>query len=251
MLYVNLIVFQVWPGSDSVLNTCDGLDWLRSLGLHLWYFTSPSSSIADALSAYEDAFTEGDPQFGVYAPPPRPSYAADDENASVCDLKFHLMKLYSNRSHPLESIVTPTTHTPDQLDHRQGWFVAQVLRSLGYRHMTEEKRDRHHAEFASQLASLGMWHWSVFVLMHLSDAEQRRVMIKDILCRHVRLGDDESVEREVFLQEQLDIPVAWVAEAKAMCAATAGDYGDQVNHSESSCKICKCGFNIVIRYNSA
>ena len=96
-----------------------------------------------------------------------------------------------------------------------------------------------------------MWHWSVFVLMHLSDAEQRRVMIKDILCRHVRLGDDESVEREVFLQEQLDIPVAWVAEAKAMCAATAGDYGDQVNHSESSCKICKCGFNIVIRYNSA
>jgi nuclear pore complex protein Nup98-Nup96 len=74
-----------------------------------------------------------------------------------------------------------------------------------------------------------MWHWSVFVLLHLSDATQRRACVKDVLGRHVKLGDPESNDREVFLQDQLDIPSAWIAEAKAMSAATAGDYGDQVN----------------------
>jgi nuclear pore complex protein Nup98-Nup96 len=103
-----------------------------------------------------------------------------------------------------------------------------VLRSLGYRHLSEEKRDRHHSEFASQLESLGMWHWAIFVLLHLSDADTRRATIKDVLCRHVRLTDGESLEREVFLQERLDIPLPWIAHAKAMCAAVAGNHGDQV-----------------------
>jgi nuclear pore complex protein Nup98-Nup96 len=226
-LFAHVAGVPVWPGSETALNTCEDLDWLRCLGQHLWYFTSPSASIADALSAYEEAFTEGDTQFGVYAAPPTPSYANSEED--VFDVKFQLMKLYANRTYPLERIVTPVTHTPDHLDHRLGWLVAQVLRSLGYRHLSEEKRDRHHAEFASQLESLGMWHWSVFVLLHLSDATQRRACVKDVLGRHVKLGDPESNDREVFLQDQLDIPSAWIAEAKAMSAATAGDYGDQVN----------------------
>ena len=73
-----------------------------------------------------------------------------------------------------------------------------------------------------------MWHWAIFVLLHLSDADTRRATIKDVLSRHVRLTDAESVEREVFLQERLDIPLPWIAHAKAMCAAVAGNHGDQV-----------------------
>jgi hypothetical protein len=47
----------------------------------------------------------------------------------------------------------------------------------------------------------------------------------------VKPNDAESADREVFLQEQLEVPLAWIAEAKAMCAASAGDYGDQVRGS--------------------
>jgi nuclear pore complex protein Nup98-Nup96 len=61
-LYSHVAGVPIWAGSLSVLNTCDGLDWLRSLGLHLWYFTSPSASISDALASYEEAFTVGDEQ---------------------------------------------------------------------------------------------------------------------------------------------------------------------------------------------
>ena len=218
----------VWPGSDSAINTCAKLDWLRCLGLHLWFFLSPSGSVADALSAYEEAFTEGDAQFGIYAAVPKPDYADKNEDSGIFDIKFHLMKLYANRTHPIEQIVTPVTHSPEYLDQRLGWFIAQILRSLGYRHLSEEKRDRQHAEFSSQLESIGLWHWAIFALLHLSDAIQRRACIKDVLCRHIKLNDDECAEREVFLQEQLEIPLDWIAEAKALCAASVGDHGDQV-----------------------
>jgi len=41
--------------------------------MHLWYFTSPSASISDALAAYEEAFAQGDQIYGVYAARPCPS----------------------------------------------------------------------------------------------------------------------------------------------------------------------------------
>jgi nuclear pore complex protein Nup98-Nup96 len=168
----------VWNGSKLSINCCDGYDWLRSFGMHLWYFTSPSASVSDALALYEDAFLKGDPSYGHYAAPPRPSkykatkdsglkictnfnfllnifvlffiliifnfvgYDTNNEESEVYDLKYHLLKLYSNRTHPIERIVTPTTHTPDHLDHRLGWFIAQVLRALGYRHLSDVKSDQ-------------------------------------------------------------------------------------------------------------
>ena len=39
--------------------------------------------------------------------------------------------------------------------------------------------------------------------------------------------DEDSVEREQFLQEKLHVPRPWIAEAKAVYASTVGNYGDQ------------------------
>ena len=35
------------------------------------------------------------------------------------------------------------------------------------------------------------------------------------------------MEREQFLQEQLHVPRAWIAEAKAIYASSIGNYGDE------------------------
>ena len=47
-----------------------------------------------------------------------------------------------------------------------------------------------------------------------------------MLGRNVRPNDD-CVERERFLQEQLQVPRAWIAEAKAIHSSTIGSYGDE------------------------
>ena len=174
----------MWPASDDrVVNTCQGLDWLRALAVTLWFHTSPISSIPDALDVFEDAF-RGVSQYGAYAAQPHPSHTSAED---VYDVRYHLIKLYSDRAHPLEKIVTPTTHgTGDHLDHRLGWFLARALQSLGYSHMAVQRQDQHHLEFASQLECLGLWHWAVYALLHLSDPKQRKVKVCESLGRHVR-----------------------------------------------------------------
>ena len=89
-------------------------------------------------------------------------------------------------------------------------------------------RDSLHASFASQLEAVGLWHWAVFVLLHLSNAGQRKALSKDVLGRHVIPSDEDSARREVFLQDRLGVPLPWIAEAKAVRASVNENYGDQV-----------------------
>ena len=67
--------------------------------------------------------------------------------------------------------------------------------------------------------------------------------------------DEDSVEREQFLQEKLHVPRPWIAEAKAVYASTVGNYGDQawyliqvmiIYDNKPLCKSVfkKLGFNI-------
>ena len=146
ILFYQLLLFfwnlghPVWPGTDLTVNTCQGLDWKRAFGLHLWYLVSPASSIADALYNYEEAFQKDTSQFGAYAQPPRPFYAlkdndvAEDDDRTLFDIRFHLLKLYANRAHQIESIVSPRAYTDQPLDYKLGWIMSQVLLSLGYRY---------------------------------------------------------------------------------------------------------------------
>ena len=84
----------MWRGSgSSTVNTSKDLDWKRAFAITLWFLSTPSSSIADALADYESAFL-GHPQYGQYAIAPKPSY---DETPSSFfepyDIKYHLLKV--------------------------------------------------------------------------------------------------------------------------------------------------------------
>jgi nuclear pore complex protein Nup98-Nup96 len=93
--------------------------------------------------------------------------------------------------------------------------------------MSKERQDQLNASFSSQLESLGLWHWSVFVLLHIDDDGERRRKVGEVLARHVRLGDEDSSERESFIIEQLRVPVSWIAEAKATRAGSERNYKDE------------------------
>jgi len=47
----------------------------------------------------------------------------------------------------------------------------EVLESLDYTHISPKSAAVIHTSFAAQLESNGLWHWAIFVLLHLkSDA---------------------------------------------------------------------------------
>jgi nuclear pore complex protein Nup98-Nup96 len=71
---------------------------------------------------------------GKYCGRPMPAYlelvgGAVEEEEGVggpLDIKYHLLRLYADRSHSLESLLSPASHTPDQLDTRLSWLLYQV-----------------------------------------------------------------------------------------------------------------------------
>lgn len=79
---------------------------------------APTSSITDALFAYDRTFKAEE----FYSLPPSPAYferdATTKESKTIYDLRYHLLQLYSKRSHPLETLLNPATHTPDPMDYR-------------------------------------------------------------------------------------------------------------------------------------
>ena len=58
----------------------------------------------------------------------------------------------------------------------------------GYRHMNTIKREAHHVDFAMQLEAMGLWQWSIFVILHLQDPFLRSKLAKEILGNVTRLS---------------------------------------------------------------
>lgn len=74
-----------------------------------------------------------------------------------------------------------------------------------------------HTNFAAQLESVGLWHWAVFVLLHIEDAEPRETSVRHLLARNCPLEPDEmEQEKEDFVVDKLLVPKEWFHEAKVM-----------------------------------
>ncbi|XP_033229340.1 nuclear pore complex protein Nup98-Nup96-like [Belonocnema kinseyi] len=216
---------------QGTINVCESLDWKRALALHLWYLSQPTASITDALEHYEGSFN-AEPS-DVYAVEPRPEYFQEDYHAEISnkkpiyDLCFHLLKLYCTGNHPLEEVLNPLTHTADPLDYRLSWLTQQMLVALGYSHLSDYVAALTHANFAAQLETYDLWHWAIFVVLHLQDSGRRRSAVLDLLARHVELDESENyVKRENFLREELGIPSIWINQAKAVKACAYKRYGE-------------------------
>ncbi|KAG7224710.1 hypothetical protein INR49_030040 [Caranx melampygus] len=213
----------VWQSSDSVVNVCSQLDWKRCVAVHLWFMLPPTASVADALAKYEAAF-QGSCEGGKYACAPMPPYLemeqpdmeeeeGEESKRPLYDLCFHLLKLYSDS---LQQLLDPLTVTWERLDYRLSWHLWGVLQALHYSHLSASRQGLLHTSYAAQLESAGLWHMAVFILLHIPDHTQRERAVREMLTLHCPLQEtDESVRRERFLTQRLQIPEQWIHEAKA------------------------------------
>lgn len=181
------------------LHVSADLDWKRAFGLHLWYGQPIDSSVADAFDSYEAAWSEG--RFSVA--PPLPWYL---EHAAAGGLKkkwnlpsdahthpdalYSMIRLFSDSSSSLSTILTPLSFNPSPVDYRLCWHLYVIMsRCLGVRDFSdrgdtglqldpeenEENRVEGHSpsadlladSYALQLERLGMVQEAVFVLLHI------------------------------------------------------------------------------------
>lgn len=108
--------------------------------------------------------------------------------------------------------------------------MQQTLLSLGYSHLSEYVTSLTHINFATQLEGYGLWHWAIFVILHLRDLGRRRTAVLDLLARHVEIDNiPEYIKQEEFLKEELGIPSAWIHQAKAMKSRVSKRYKIQIH----------------------
>ncbi|KAH7345325.1 nuclear protein 96-domain-containing protein [Rhizoctonia solani] len=223
--------------SDIVV--AEGLDWKRVYGLHLWFGGSFNSPAVEALESYEAACSDA----SLATAPPHPWYieqpAAIDSEAlqwsvpgesTPKDALFEIIKLAMDDTVPLDVALYPRAFGPSPVDYRISWhayiLLARVLqkRDVSDRSVVEDgneepqlsyshKADVITSNYAFQLESLGLWWYSIFVLLHLQESDGRLIAIKGLLSRHVLELDEE---KEEFLINQLCIPHDWIEEAKAV-----------------------------------
>lgn len=190
------------------------LDWQRRLACTLFY---GSPDLASALSDY-----------------------VPSEQASE-DYSFELIRLACRLSPALEHTLLPAHFPGSSAVERecQAWICHQLLAKV-HRFTDFEEPESSACQLVVSLAAgleqAGLWHWAVFVLLHLQTSERyvwcqrlsavfffliddnrsliccsREKTIKDVLCRHATQFDDATVSA----LRSYDIPSTWIAEAQA------------------------------------
>ncbi|BFF91513.1 nuclear pore complex protein Nup98-Nup96 [Drosophila madeirensis] len=230
-MYMMAAGVNMMQSSQGTINLMEDNSWLTVVGLELWYFRAPTSSITDALMEYDKAYQSEE----CYADPPSPTYkgvsAAAETKKPVYDLRYHLLQLYSKRMHSLEETLNPITHTNDPMDFRLSWLLLQTLWALGYRHCSPLAEAQLTVDFASQLENEGLWQWAIFVLLHIESRDRRERAVQQLLLRNVSvLAQAAHNEEERFIVEQLGVPKSWVDYAKAVRAGSLGQRHLQAKH---------------------
>ncbi|MFH4981492.1 hypothetical protein AB6A40_008201 [Gnathostoma spinigerum] len=182
----------------------EGLSWMQALGMFLWYRIPLKGSVKDSITAFE----------------------IDIERRKALDtfghtVFFELIKLAFDQSHSMESVIEPCGFTQDPFDYHMSWHLWSVLSSYGYRHMTEKSEHHLHIPYAEQLARMGLIHFAIFVVLHITDNYCRTSAVEEILSRYALKTGEPSYRT---MRECLHIPERLIARARYFRAKEEGDY---------------------------
>jgi len=111
------------------------------------------------------------------------------------------------------------------LDYRLSWELYTIFLSLG-------KPEIHysnvlHMNYASQLEMSGLWHWAIYVILHISPhplyPSLKEQAIKSIIAQNIpkRMAETGLTFEENFVVN-LGIPREWLEEAQAILAKYEG-----------------------------
>nr|XP_019002371.1 nuclear pore complex protein Nup98-Nup96 [Kwoniella mangroviensis CBS 8507]OCF65832.1 nuclear pore complex protein Nup98-Nup96 [Kwoniella mangroviensis CBS 8507] len=220
-------------GSDGCPDVliAEGLDWKRSLGLHMWYGNRFEDTISDVVSSYSSALTSSCPPAK-----PLPTYLENPTGGKInrwnstyepTDILYNLIRLYSDVTISLDQVLRSRDTSPSPFDFRLSWHLYLLLSRVLEKRDFEDRDDEGYSAsadlltqgYASQLEDSGEWTKAAFVLLHLETPEGREKSLRELIFRHPTPTDEE----EQFLTSRLKIPIEWIHESRAASLSSSGD----------------------------
>ncbi|CAI7637015.1 unnamed protein product [Penicillium discolor] len=224
------------------------LDWFQAFGLRLWYCTAEDEPIEVAVAKFLDDLATGqEPAF------PHPSHQASahavlqpgSDTLGRESPLWVLLKAFSViQGRGTQSIQFPASFLPesvsgDRLSNRLSFQLHHVLAAMVGQNQAI-KIDQHKADqlvwdFASELSAGGKLDQALFVLLHLSQANDRKRAVQETLARFAAqlpepfAADGSSHPAWQYLVTELQLPEAWIWVAKALHARDIGDAAREVD----------------------
>lgn len=225
------IIFEIASGNTSVsqginasydskaaptLNISQGLSWLQSFGLRLWYECTTEQPISEAVKCYEEAFTT------LESKVPAPFIAG----SSTRCVEFELLSLYKSSDFDLEALFNPTSVSGNAFNYQVSWVLYHVLiRSLGLFTDTESKiGNKLCQEFAAQLELEKKYTEAVFVLSYITQDQCASRAIEQLILRNISNLTDDDIE---ILCGKLQISHKLLSNARALEYRYQGNHWDE------------------------
>ncbi|CAM4813455.1 unnamed protein product [Rotaria magnacalcarata] len=181
--------------------------WQMALALHLWFANSASDSVSTIVRDFESAYQEH-----YWLEP-----IAHHGNTKTLDLRWKLLKLYTDDTYPIDNVFDVNSYTQNPFDYRLSWMLYMTLQSLGSCPLSIENDASVHVSFARQLEQLGLWHLSIFVLLHINEPTNRKRIVNEFLHRHVTSYIDLTQDEQTLV-DKYNIPINMILSAKAQRA---------------------------------
>ncbi|KAF7717991.1 Nucleoporin NUP145 [Penicillium ucsense] len=222
------------------------LDWFQAFGLRLWYGITEDEPVEAAVAKFLD-----DLDTGLEPASPFPSHHASDkaplqpgsDTLGRESPLWLLLKAYSatklsdnSKITPIQlpAALLPESICGDRLSNRLSFQLHHVLvAAIGQSdalQIDQNKVDRLTWDYASELLARGELSAAIFVLLHLSRADDRKRAVQDTLARCGSIlpdpsSADGSAPNSVWtdLTSGLQVPEAWIWLAKALHARDRGD----------------------------
>jgi nuclear pore complex protein Nup98-Nup96 len=229
-----------------------GFDWLQSFALCLWYGEHKHGSIEDAVQEFAGKLDERLESAYPY-PDNRQQLSADEANFPTVEQNqesplWVLLKLCAARPGAgqkppiLPQALAPLTKP---FDARAAFQLHHSLAAhIPYVRVDISRADALAVDLAFQLSAAGFYVGAAYALMHLSNSNERKAAIKDLLARHAaNLPDippaptlkdnsnpDEATAQWHLLTTELKIPAQWICEAKAQFSRSQNHSLDELNY---------------------
>ncbi|CAG8448364.1 4977_t:CDS:10 [Diversispora eburnea] len=205
-------IYEILAG--NVVPSNRGIDWKRALCMHLWYGHYLGESFKDSFDDYELARKSSKTSKPIpwykedFEPKPQVTWPDSEHEDEICDVHYHMLKIYVDKTHSLDDAILPRSITLSPLDYRVTWMLHFMLsRTLSIRHFVNKKpsADRITLDLMNQLEMLELWQWAILV------EEQLRII-------------------EKFAVDQLKIPQKWISKAKALFSKYKEESVDEAKH---------------------
>lgn len=225
------------------------LDWFQAFGLRLWYGITEDEPIEAAVSKFLDDLATGlEPAF------PHPSHAAStratlqpgSDTLGRESPLWVLLKAYATATGhanvpPVElpTALLPESLSGDRLTNRLSFQLHHVLAPVIGQNdaikVRQPQADSLGWDFASELIAGQELAPALFVLLHLSQPEDRKRAVQETLARFGAMlpepttPDGSADPAWLYLTTDLQIPDAWIWVAKALHARDRGDSTREVD----------------------